>query len=189
MSTTAIARKRSSSPRSPSTAGARYRLIASDAGDFVLMERSDGSLASGWLNQMGLHARNLGVEDRRLMPGLVAELARYFAGEEVDFADAETPQGPSFFRACWDAARNIPRGRTRSYAELAVLAGGNASAARAAGQAMRNNPLPVIVPCHRVIGADGRLGGFGGSCDPKGSELGLKQWLLDLERAAETFSA
>ena len=84
---------------------------------------------------------------------------------------------PAFTRAALTACRAIPRGATVSYAELARRAG-NPKAARAAGQAMRRNPLPLFIPCHRVIGSDGSLTGFAGG------EMALcrKQELLDRER-------
>lgn len=151
-------------------------------GAFALVEREDGSLRTGWVGRLGLDRAELGVEDPSLRPLLVRDLTRYFAGENVDFSDVELPGGPAFFSACWEAARRIPRGQTRSYAELAVMAGGKASAARAAGQAMRSNPVPILVPCHRVIASGGGIGGFGGSREAEGFELNLKRRLLALER-------
>lgn len=80
---------------------------------------------------------------------------------------------PPFFRAAWEACRTIPRGETRSYGWLARAAG-RPEAARAAGQAMARNRLAPLVPCHRVVAGDGRLGGYGGG-------LPLKERLLSLE--------
>ncbi|MHC5003440.1 MAG: methylated-DNA--[protein]-cysteine S-methyltransferase [Planctomycetota bacterium] len=96
----------------------------------------------------------------------------------------ELPAGTRFQRECWAACRHIPRGETRTYAQLAELAG-SPGAARAAGQAMRHNPLPVIIPCHRVIAGHGRLGGFSGSTDRAGRPLERKRLLLTLEGAIE----
>ena len=95
-----------------------------------------------------------------------------FAGVPIDVEDA-----PSFQRAAWLACRSIPSGETRSYKWLADRAG-NAGASRAAGQAMARNRLPIVVPCHRVIGADGSLRGYGSGT----TRLDLKRRLLDLER-------
>lgn len=81
-----------------------------------------------------------------------------------------------FFRRAWDACRSIPRGETRTYEWLAASAG-NIRAVRAAGQAMARNRIPIIIPCHRVIGKDGGLHGFGGPGLP------MKQRLLNLEAA------
>ncbi len=115
--------------------------------------------------------------ERRLLAGLrqVAE------GRPADFSGVPTPPGPPFHRACWDACRRIPPGETLTYAELARMAGGPPGAARAAGQAMRANRLPVAIPCHRVLAAGGGLGGYAGSNDPRDLPLRRKRWLLDNE--------
>jgi len=76
----------------------------------------------------------------------------------------------------WEVARAIPRGETRTYGQIARQVG-SPRAARAVGQAMANNPWPVIVPCHRVLGSDGRLTGFGGG-------LEMKRRMLEMERAS-----
>ncbi len=162
-----------------------YRVIETDCGPFVIVQSADGRVTTGWASSMASQVEDA-EEDRKLLPKLATAFQRYFKGQSADFSDVETPAGPPFFRACWNAARKIPRGRTVSYAELARKAG-SPGAARAAGQAMRNNPVPIVVPCHRVIGSSGALHGFAGSDDPAGAELRLKRWLLDLERAAETF--
>ena len=86
-------------------------------------------------------------------------------------------------RRCWEACRSIPRGETRSYGELATMAGERGNAARAAGQAMRRNRLPIIIPCHRVISAAGGLHGFSGSSDQAGPALAVKRALLQIEGA------
>jgi methylated-DNA-[protein]-cysteine S-methyltransferase len=119
------------------------------------------------------------AEDPNLRPALVAALQRYYAGEQVDFSDVPIdwpPAGP-FALAAWQACRQVPYGETISYLELATRAG-SPKAARAAGTAMRHNPVGILVPCHRVIGSRGTLGGFSG---PGG--LSLKRRLLDMEAA------
>ena len=108
---------------------------------------------------------------------LPERLHRYARGEPVAFPDAlDIATATPFRRAVWQAAREIPYGQTRSYGWLAGSAG-KPRAARAAGQAMAANPWPIIVPCHRVISSDGRLGGYGGGLD-------MKERLLRLEGAA-----
>ena len=92
---------------------------------------------------------------------LLARLVRAAAGAEVDFKDIPTPAGTPFQRKCWMIARRIPRGRTLTYGEVAKRAG-SPGAARAVGQAMRRNPIPLIVPCHRVVATHG-LGGYAGT--------------------------
>ena len=104
----------------------------------------------------------------------------YLAGADDDFADVPVPDGTDFQRACWEACRTIPRGETRSYAWLAAAAG-SPGAARAAGQAMRRNPMPIVVPCHRVVGSGRWIGGYSGESRTDGPMLGVKMALLRLE--------
>lgn len=119
-----------------------------------------------------------------LQPGVTAELSRliepleaYFRGEKVDFAkfNLDLSSATPFQRKVWEAARLIPYGETRSYRWISVQIG-QPKAVRAVGQALGRNPLPVIIPCHRVIAGDGRLCGF--SCG-----LEMKRALLRLEKA------
>jgi len=104
----------------------------------------------------------------------VAQLGAYFAGDLRAFDLRLAPHGTPFQRAVWDVLRQIPYGETISYGELARRIG-DPRAARAVGAANGQNPLPVVIPCHRVIGGDGRLTGFRGG-------LHLKRSLLALER-------
>ena len=115
-----------------------------------------------------------------LAPGLDVytlqeKLRRAYRGEAVTFDEALDPHlGTPFQQRVWAITRAIPRGKTRTYGEIAREAG-SPGAARAVGQAMARNPWPMLVPCHRVVGHDGRLTGFGGG-------LTLKQRLLETER-------
>jgi AraC family transcriptional regulator of adaptative response/methylated-DNA-[protein]-cysteine methyltransferase len=102
------------------------------------------------------------------------ELAGYFARRLMRFETKLARLGSPFQNAVWDALRTIPPGETRSYAEIA-RAVGKPRAVRAAAQANGANPFAIVIPCHRVIGADGGLGGYGGG-------LTRKRWLLDHER-------
>ena len=94
------------------------------------------------------------------------QLAAYFAGELERFDLTLAPVGTPFQQAVWQALRRIPYGKTCSYRDLATDIG-NAKAVRAVGLANGRNPLPIIVPCHRVIGADGSMTGFGGGIETK----------------------
>lgn len=99
--------------------------------------------------------------------GFADKLRRYFTGEAVALDEALDPRvGTDFQRRVWGVTRAIPRGETRSYSEVAREAGSR-GAARAVGQAMARNPWPVVVPCHRVVGRDGQLTGFGGGITMK----------------------
>ena len=106
-------------------------------------------------------------------------LEAHFRGEDGSFDQVPLDLGdaPPFFKAAWEACRRIPRGETRSYQWLAAQAG-NPRASRAAGQAMAKNRLAVIIPCHRVIGSNGGLHGYGGG------GLEKKARLLQMEGAA-----
>jgi methylated-DNA-[protein]-cysteine S-methyltransferase len=102
------------------------------------------------------------------------QLREYFAGERTDFdLPVQVRRGSEFERAVWSAIAAIPYGETMSYGAIA-RAVGDAGAAQAVGHACNRNPLPIIVACHRVIGSDGKLVGFGGGLD-------RKRWLLSLE--------
>ncbi len=112
---------------------------------------------------------------------LSKQLADYFAGEKIQNFYAPLQAGPPFTQKCWAACRNIPYGKTISYAELAKRAG-SPKAVRAAGQAMRNNPVSIITPCHRVISSSGALHGYSGSTNPRSKKLQRKKYLLNLEQ-------
>jgi O-6-methylguanine DNA methyltransferase len=102
-------------------------------------------------------------------------LRRFAEGDGVAFDDAtlDPEVGTPFQRAVWDAIRSIPRGETRSYRWIAERIG-RPNAVRAVGQAVGSNPWPLLVPCHRVIAADGRIGGFAGGLEMKRRLLGLE---------------
>jgi methylated-DNA-[protein]-cysteine S-methyltransferase len=111
---------------------------------------------------------------------VLAEAARqldgYFAGELLTFDLPLELRGTDFQRRCWEALASIPYGQTVSYGEQARRLGLGSDAARAVGAANGQNPLPIILPCHRVLGADGSLTGFGGG-------LEVKRFLLEHEGA------
>jgi methylated-DNA-[protein]-cysteine S-methyltransferase len=110
-----------------------------------------------------------------VLDGLKRKLQQYFDGQQVLFDEPlDLREATAFQRRVWSAVRDIPYGETRSYGQIARQAG-SPGAARAVGQAMAANPLPIVMPCHRVIGSDGNLCGFGGGLD-------LKRRLLEMER-------
>jgi methylated-DNA-[protein]-cysteine S-methyltransferase len=113
-----------------------------------------------------------------LMAAARQELTAYFAGLPTDFSSLPLdPQGTIFQLRVWQELRKIPRGSTISYGELARRAG-SPKAFRAVGQANGANPIPLIIPCHRVIAADGSLGGYS-------SGLDRKRWLLQHETSGQ----
>lgn len=116
-----------------------------------------------------------GTLDADAVAPAVAELEAYFAGRLRAFSlPLDLRRAGAFDAAVWTAARQIPYGETVSYGELAAMAG-YPRAARAAGNAIARCPFSPVVPCHRVIHADGSIGGWG-------SDTWVKRWLLDLER-------
>lgn len=113
------------------------------------------------------------VEDAERTAELRRQLAEYFAGERREFALRLAPEGTPFERSVWDELLAIPFGETRSYGEIAQAIG-RPGAARAVGRANGANPIPIVVPCHRVIGANGSLTGFGGGLAAKSHLLALE---------------
>ena len=102
------------------------------------------------------------------------QLREYFAGERRSFTLLLAPQGSEFQKKVWKALQTIPYGETRTYKQIAEQIGHNL-AFRAVGMANNRNPIGILIPCHRVIGHDGRLTGYAGG-------LGIKERLLDLEK-------
>ena len=109
----------------------------------------------------------------------IRQLREYFAGKRIDFDFPLAPEGTTFQRAVWDQLREIPYAQTISYGELARRVG-NPKAARAVGSANGANPLPIVIPCHRVIAGDGSIGGFGGGLPTKLSLLALERRVLSV---------
>jgi methylated-DNA-[protein]-cysteine S-methyltransferase len=141
-------------------------IIDSPVGPLTLAER-DGALAR---LSFGAHSDS---PSTALLDRAVSQLNEYFAGSRRSFDLPLAPSGTEFQLACWRALAEIPYGETRSYGEQARRIG-RPDRARAVGAANGANPIAIILPCHRVIGADGSLVGFGGG-------LGTKRRLLDLE--------
>jgi methylated-DNA-[protein]-cysteine S-methyltransferase len=116
-----------------------------------------------------------GAADTPLLRRAREQLQDYFDGRRLDFDLPLAPQGTAFRQRVWAALRRIPPGQTRSYAEIGREVG--CRAARAIGQANGANPIPIVIPCHRVVGANGALGGYSGGEGPA-----TKRFLLELER-------
>jgi len=146
-------------------------LLAADDDGLHLIEFNSPRHAMGRASEWQ-HGEHEVLRDTRV------QLDEYFAGERRVFDLPLAPRGTAFQREVWNALRGIPYGETISYAQLALRIG-KPSAMRAVGAANGRNPLPIVVPCHRVIGADGSLTGFGGG-------LPTKRFLLELEGAIET---
>jgi methylated-DNA-[protein]-cysteine S-methyltransferase len=104
----------------------------------------------------------------------VNELQEYFEGRRREFTVPLHPQGTDFQLRVWQVLRTIPYGKTWSYKQVATAAG-NPKASRAVGMANNRNPIAIIIPCHRVIGANGRLVGYAGGLDVKEKLLEIEQ--------------
>lgn len=115
---------------------------------------------------------------------MIEEFQNYFTGGEplagMDWSRIDTSSLTDFQRKVYEQILRIPHGETRTYAWVAERLG-RPSAQRAVGGALRSNPFPVMIPCHRVVSSQGGLGGFMGKVDPDLPELRFKKWLLDLE--------
>jgi methylated-DNA-[protein]-cysteine S-methyltransferase len=134
----------------------------------------------------GLYLLDAGEHSAEVRPGWIrqeggfaeaaAQLAAYFAGERTEFDLPLAPCGSRFQLAVWEELARIPYGQTVSYGQVAAAIGKSAVASRAVGLANGRNPISIILPCHRVIGADGSLTGYGWGLD-------RKEWLLRHEGA------
>jgi methylated-DNA-[protein]-cysteine S-methyltransferase len=153
-----------------------YKLMRSPVGELKLIASDKGLVAVLWENDVP-HRVRVGemVEDGRHPVLMEAErqLGEYFAGKRQEFSVPLDMRGTAFQRDVWRALLEIPFGETRSYLDLAKRLG-NPNATRAVGAANGRNPLSIVVPCHRVIGASGKLTGFAGGLDVKAKLLGLE---------------
>jgi methylated-DNA-[protein]-cysteine S-methyltransferase len=142
-------------------------LHPSPVGDLLVRADSDGRLAELFTRHDGAAETDWPFE------AITEQLDAYFAGEREDFALELAPHGTPFQLRVWHELTKIPYGETIPYSELARRLG-NPKAVRAVGLANGRNPISIVIPCHRVIGADGSLVGYGGG-------LERKKWLLEHE--------
>ncbi|MFA5447252.1 MAG: methylated-DNA--[protein]-cysteine S-methyltransferase [Sphaerochaeta sp.] len=135
-------------------------VIAADDEAIVALDFSEEELSSSFETDLLLQAKN--------------QLDEYYRGERKTFSLPLKANGTVFQERVWQALLTIPYAETRSYGEIAAQIG-NPKASRAVGMANNRNPISIIIPCHRVIGSDGKLVGYGGG-------MHRKVWLLDLEK-------
>lgn len=160
----------------------------SPVGELTILATDDGVAAIDWHDDLGHHTDvpdgdvvDVAVDDHAVLRRVVDQLTEYFAGERIDFDLPLAADGTPFQRQAWDALVRIPYGETVSYGEQAAMLG-DKNKARAVGAANGKNPIPIIVPCHRVVGSNGKLTGFAGGLD-------TKAWLLDHEFAVRAASS
>jgi methylated-DNA-[protein]-cysteine S-methyltransferase len=152
-----------------------FRIVDSPVGPLTLAGR-DGRLRHLRMVDQTYEPSREGWEpDERAFPDAVEQLAAYFAGDRIDFDLELDLIGTAFQRRVWEALVTIPYGQTRSYGAIATQIG-SPGAFRAVGLANGHNPIGIIVPCHRVIGANGSLTGYGGGIE-------RKRMLLDMEKS------
>ena len=151
-----------------------HRIIDSPVGELTLVGAGDGLSGVYFAEHVRRPTEELfGPRDQDAFPRVAEQLAEYFAGERKSFDLLLRPNGNAFQCKVWAQLAQIPYGQTRTYRQLATTLGAP-GLARAVGAANGQNPLSIIVPCHRVVGADGRLTGYAGGLD-------RKAFLLDLE--------
>jgi methylated-DNA-[protein]-cysteine S-methyltransferase len=158
-----------------------FTRMASPVGTLTLVATDSGMVAILWENDRPHRVPlNIEAEDARhpVLVEMERQLREYFAGQRTEFTVALDVAGTPFQRKVWRALMTIPYGETRSYGEIAAQIG-SPGAARAVGAASGRNPLSIVAPCHRVVGASGALTGFAGGLD-------VKARLLALERTGET---
>ncbi|MGI9600415.1 MAG: methylated-DNA--[protein]-cysteine S-methyltransferase [Acidimicrobiales bacterium] len=154
------------------------RRVDTPIGELCLVAEADHLVAVLWADE---DPADRGFPDRRpsaghaVLDSAAEQLTEYFAGTRTEFDIPLAPAGTDFQQQAWMALQAIPYGETRTYAEQAAVIG-RPAAVRAIGAANGRNPIPIVVPCHRVIGADGSLTGFAGGVD-------TKRFLLDHEAA------
>lgn len=152
----------------------QYRKIDSPIGELVLAGEGEALEIIGFPEGKGVIAvQDSWQENPKAYPCAVKQLGEYFEGKRKNFDLQLKPSGTPFQLDVLDALRQIPYGQTASYQDIANTVG-RPKAVRAVGAANGRNPLPIVIPCHRVIGSDGSLTGFGGG-------LPAKQYLLALE--------
>lgn len=151
-----------------------HKVVDSPVGPLTLVA-ADGLLAGLFMDEQRHRPPEeiFGVPDPSGLEAVAAELEAYFAGELTEFTAPLATEGTPFQRTVWAALRQIPYGETVSYGQLADDIG-RPRAVRAVGLANGRNPISIIVPCHRVVGADGSLTGYGGGIE-------RKRFLLDFE--------
>jgi methylated-DNA-[protein]-cysteine S-methyltransferase len=142
--------------------------VDSPVGALTLVERDGAIVQLRWGGPAG-------SDETALLRTAAAQLSGYFFCELKAFDLPLAPAGPDFHQAVWREMKAIPYGRTRTYGDLAAATGGSA---QSVGTACGQNPIPIIVPCHRVVAANGKLGGFSG-----GTGVETKRVLLALENA------
>ncbi|KHT43997.1 methylated-DNA--[protein]-cysteine S-methyltransferase [Vibrio sinaloensis] len=152
-----------------------YTVFTTPLGEMTLQADADGLLGA-WFETQTTQPKELGqyTESDSILNNAIKQLQEYFCGERTEFNLPLSARGTQFQQQVWHALTTIPYGETWSYQELANAIG-NPKAVRAVGLANGKNPISVIVPCHRVIGKNGKLTGYAGGVERKAQLLKLEQ--------------
>ncbi|MBF0111897.1 MAG: methylated-DNA--[protein]-cysteine S-methyltransferase [Desulfamplus sp.] len=151
-----------------------YSYISTPLGELLAVHGENGLIELQFpTNTTKVSANPKWIKDPTILKKTSDEIQAYFNGELKEFSIALDPQGTPFQKSVWHALKNIPFGITVSYKSVAKKVG-NPKGCRAVGGAIGKNPIPIIIPCHRVVGSDGSLTGFS-------SGLDIKRYLLNLE--------
>jgi len=153
-----------------------YQFLNSPIGKLRLVSDGKHMIAIEFEGMYGDLKDDREVDDP-VLKSCASQLQEFFSGKRTRFNLPMAPQGTEFQRSVWTALEKIPHGKLRSYADIAQAIG-KPKAVRAVGAANGRNPLPIVVPCHRVVGSDGSLTGFAGGLD-------IKRQLLLLEDSIE----
>lgn len=166
----------------PEAASCIHAVVDSPLGPLTLVTR-EGGLAGVYMTEQrhlppeDTFGPRVAASDVPLLTRTAEQLGAYFVGDLRDFDLGLSTSGTPFQRRVWAALRDIPYGETVTYGELAATLG-QPTASRAVGLANGRNPVSIIVPCHRVVGANGSMTGYGGGIE-------RKRWLLDFERGTQ----
>lgn len=148
--------------------------MSSPLGELILVEENGALLEIGYTNgKRPATEPDDASESSAQFNCAIRQLEEYFSGQRRDFDLRLAPQGTAFQQRVWNALQQIPFGKSVSYSDIAQVIG-NSQAVRAVGLANGRNPIPIVIPCHRVIGKNGSLTGYGGG-------LPIKRQLLALE--------
>ena len=151
------------------------KVMNSPVGKIEIIEENEKLIELNIYNEEKNEQKNKIIEkDTRLLLEVEKQLKEYFEGKRTKFEIPLNPKGTEFMKNVWKELLKIPYGETRIYKEIAEKIG-NSKASRAVGMANNKNPIPIIIPCHRVIGSNNKLVGYALGLD-------MKKYLLDLER-------
>ena len=149
----------------------KYAAVMDSPIGLLTLVEEDGALTEVRFGQRCDDAKQ---QETPLLLQAVRELGEYFSGRRKTFTLPLNPRGTPFQQRCWNALLQIPYGETRTYAQQAAMIG-KPKACRAVGMGNHHNPLPILIPCHRVVGKNGKLTGYAGGLD-------IKEKLLKIER-------